>query len=74
MVNKIQAGGQEQEAKMAIPREEEEKPPVATWKGTWRGRGTPVSQKSWSRRDSFLETVPRLIRKEIEPELAGHWG
>lgn len=61
---------------MAIPREKEEKPPVGTWKGPehLEGRGTPVSHKSRSRRDSFLETVPRLIRKEIGPELAGHRG
>lgn len=38
-----------------------------------RERNTCVSEEP-SRRDSFLETLPRLIKKETGPELASHWG
>lgn len=58
---------------MAIPREKEETLPVRTWKGPQEGE-EHLCPGRVSRRDSILETLPRLIRKETGPELAGHWS
>lgn len=58
MVNKIQAGGQEQEAKMAIPRERKRK--SLLW-----GLGRDLERE----RNTCISQEP-----EQEGQLAGHWG
>lgn len=52
--------------------EKEERPPVGTWKGPQEEH--LCLRRAGSGGDSFLETLPKPIRRKTDPELAGHLG